>query len=440
MMNGPTSDWPVSRPLRARDGRAAQRAGVTLVEAVVGIVVLLVIVAIAIPLIFRGMSAMRKNTCAYNLRNLGGAIDSYQNRHAGQLPTGSRYHLSPPSPWGVSWWVDVLPDLEASAKWDLRVPCPGDFSSDPVLPAPPVEPAPVADNPADGAAPVESPPPPAPAPLPQANPNVKLAAGLAPRQMFCPASELSLFNDPEKHLTRLNRELLGANVAGIAVPHYAAIAGSAPDMFGAAPNQPLSGPRGRNTQDGPLGILSASGAFPPNQRLNIAALRDGQGHVMLVAEQSGVGIEDFYDRPLRHELRSSWSRGGYAGAGAAYGQLNPMAEGVNGTGEANCFNITSIRYGINAVRVDVEHPQAGRIAERIDAYPPPTKEQPAKRAVAQPPGPGHNQGIFSAHEGGANVLFADGRVDFLSDDLEVYVLQMLATRDDGNVNKPRGAR
>jgi prepilin-type processing-associated H-X9-DG protein len=377
------------------------RRGVTMIEATVGVVVLVLIICLAIPLIFRLMGSMQKNGCTFNLRNLGQAIDSYQNRHNGQLPGGARYHNNPPSPWGTSWWVDVLPQAGTTLAWDQHLLGSGDF------------------NGAVG------------------NPNIKLVDGLAPAIMFCPASDLSLLNDPAKAVSAGNRELLGGRAQGLAVPHYVAIAGSAPDMLGLSPEQPVSGPHGRNTKDGPLGILSASGAFPPNQTINLSSLRDGQSHVILVGEQSGYGIEDFYETPLRHELRSAWPAGAYTGAGGQYGYLNAETEGINGTGEERCFNITTVRYGINTRSVDAEKPRPGIIAERVDAYPPPPKEKKPKHPVSQPPGPGHNQGIFSVHEGGANVLFADGRVEFMNDDMEVYALQMLVTRDDGNIDQKK---
>jgi len=46
---------------------------------------------------------------------------------------------------------------------------------------------------------------------------------------------------------------------------------------------------------------------------------------------------------------------------------------------------------------------------------------------------GTNNGIFSAHPGGAQVVVADGSVRFLSENLELRTLKLLATRDDGQV-------
>ena len=46
---------------------------------------------------------------------------------------------------------------------------------------------------------------------------------------------------------------------------------------------------------------------------------------------------------------------------------------------------------------------------------------------------GSNTPIQSVHPGGANVLFADGSVQILSESLDIAVLRNLATRNDGKV-------
>jgi prepilin-type processing-associated H-X9-DG protein len=66
----------------------------------------------------------------------------------------------------------------------------------------------------------------------------------------------------------------------------------------------------------------------------------------------------------------------------------------------------------------------------VGLIPPPPEGKKPKPLDKLPPGPGHNQGIFSAHDGGANVLFADGHVQFLNEKIDLRVLQLLSTRDD----------
>jgi prepilin-type processing-associated H-X9-DG protein len=43
--------------------------------------------------------------------------------------------------------------------------------------------------------------------------------------------------------------------------------------------------------------------------------------------------------------------------------------------------------------------------------------------------------IQSAHPGGAHLLFADGSVHFLAEDMELRLLKLLAMRDSGQVKQ-----
>ncbi|HWB00182.1 MAG TPA: DUF1559 domain-containing protein [Pirellulales bacterium] len=377
-----------------------RRSGFTVLEAIVAIAVSVIVVLIAIPLVYRGMQSLGRNRCAFNLRGLGQALDSYQTAHSGTYPTGSRFQHSPNSPWGPSWWVELLPFIADGRKtqWQ-QVASSGDFSGNVV------------------------------------NPNYTIVDGLLPNVMRCPSSPLPSFNNPADQVSRTNRESLDRKAKGIALPDYVAIAGSAPDLLGLGAHPSLLGPAGRNTQDGPLGILSASGAFPPNQALRHAALRDGVGNVILVGEQSTWGLDDYYKPALQYDLRSCGTGGAYKGAGGDYGLLNPSAEGINGSGAERCFNITTVRYPINHVAIDAEKLPPGMIASPATEPPKLPKDKPPKTIASLPPGPGHNHGIFSVHPGGAHVLFADGRVEFKSAEMDLTTLLMLVTRDDGGVIK-----
>jgi len=46
---------------------------------------------------------------------------------------------------------------------------------------------------------------------------------------------------------------------------------------------------------------------------------------------------------------------------------------------------------------------------------------------------GVNNGIFSAHTGGVQVLLCDGSVRFMSENVDLLTLKQVATRDDGAV-------
>jgi prepilin-type processing-associated H-X9-DG protein len=266
------------------------------------------------------------------------------------------------------------------------------------------------------------------------NPNFASIDGLLPKMMHCPASPLPPLGQSAETISEANKKAVGGSTRGIAMPSYVGIAGSAPDMLGVLPTQSVAGPHGRNTRDGKYGILSSSGVFPANQQIRHGGLRDGPGHVILVGEQSAWGYDDYFDPPLNFDLRSSWAGGAYKGSGGNYGTLNTAAEGINGSGDARCFNITTVRYGINAtMKIDTEKLRPGIIVHPAAPIPEPPEGKPPKKAPNVGPGPGHNHGIFSAHPGGAHVLFADGHAEFKSQDIDLVTLQMLVTRDDGNV-------
>ncbi|HEY5311884.1 MAG TPA: DUF1559 domain-containing protein, partial [Pirellulales bacterium] len=181
----------------------------------------------------------------------------------------------------------------------------------------------------------------------------------------------------------------------------------------------------RNTKDGKYGILSGSGVFPPNQQVSEAMIHDGTSHTIAVAEQSaGWDWEDErLEKPVPFDFRSAWPDGGFTGSGGNYQVLSPTADGIDGSGDQRCLNCTTVRYGINKLgflKGIVAYP-AAPIVVKEGQQPPP---------VPKVLGPGHNQGIFSAHGGGAWVLFADGSVHWLDEDIDLPTLHALCTRDD----------
>lgn len=367
----------------------------TLLEAVVTLIVIALVALIATPFILQGLERARRTACELNLISLGRGLQAYESvyRH---YPIGSRYQSAPPADFGTSWWNALLAYVdnpEGKQHWADRWAAStagGDFSERTV------------------------------------NPNTPLVDGRRPVAMYCPASPLPRGNDPLRHMSAENRALVGGRAQGIPTPHYVAIAGSAPDMKGV--DEAAEGPQGRNTRDGLYGILSASGAFPPNRRTYQASLRDGAAHVIMLAEQSDWGLDSYYEPPLKYDLRSCWPGGAFMGAAADYGELSPDADGVNGSGEARALNITTVRHPINTRFL-----ASGIVAQPQGEIPPPPQGKPARLHPPLPPGPGHNQGIFSAHPGGANVLMGDGRARWLADGTSLRVLRLLATRDDVQV-------
>jgi prepilin-type N-terminal cleavage/methylation domain-containing protein/prepilin-type processing-associated H-X9-DG protein len=369
------------------------RRGFTLVEALVGLAVLVVLGLVAIPVVYRVMERFRSKACESNLHKIGAALQTYRSTFQDRFPIGSQYQRSPESPYGKTWWLDVLryTDYEQVDKnWSNGIASSGDFNGK------------------------------------TANQNIKLVDGLRPDIMFCPSSSLPHGSKPSTAISKATRDLLGHEAQGIPVPMYVAVSGSAPDMKGAGLGTSISGPQGRNTKDGKYGILSGSGVFPPNQQISAALVRDGTSHTIAVAEQSAGWEDERYDPPLPFDFRSAWPAGAFTGSGGNYQQLRPTADGIDGSGDKRCLNCTSVRYAVNTKGF-----QKGIMALPAAPVPPPKEGEPPPPPAPKVLGPGHNQGIFSCHGGGAWVLFADGSVHWLNESISLMeVLLPLCTRDD----------
>ncbi len=374
--------------------RAARR-GFSIKDAVVVLVIIGVVLGVGFPAMMYMRERMRNMTCQGNLRKIGAAIDRYRsNDPSSSYPDGSGYHPADKSA-GVSWWVDILPHAEGAdhlPKW-TNVRNRADF----------------ADS--------------------LGNPNITWADGYQVSLFFCPGSPLPQFNDPLRHLSDATRKLLTDRAPqGIAVPMYAAVAGSAPDLRDGNITQPTDKPAGRNTQDGKWGILSGSGVFPPNARIQSAAVFDQKSKTIIVVEQSGYAIDKTLDPPDLYDLRSAWPKGAFMGTYGDYREPRATHPGVNGDGSERCWNITTIRYPLNTHDIKkkgiVVDPPAPRPAKEGDPVPPLPPYPP------QGYGPGHNQPANSAHPGGAYVLMADGSAQFLNEQIDLMLLLRMATRDD----------
>jgi prepilin-type processing-associated H-X9-DG protein len=373
--------------------RRPRQRGFTLLEGTVVLVIVVIAAILLIPVIRIALDSSRKSRCSLNLSRQGKLLEEYVTQY-NQYPAGCK--VQPDGGSGPSWWFALLPYTEFKdsiyGRWK-KGPVHGDFNAA------------------------------------IANDNLPLVDGVVPPFMICPSSPLPRLNNPLEHIAQSNRQTLGsAEAQGIVLPMYAAVSGSAPDMLAVRLGTQPVAPAGRNTNDGKFGILSASGAFPPNISASGAHLK---GPTMLIVEQSDWGRIPAEKSSILFDMRSSYPAGAYMGTAGNYGQLSVNASGINGTGEQRCFNCTTIRHPINTRQFE---------AGVVSHVTPPTltDESGEPIQITLPPGaaiegPGHNHGIFSAHPGGAHVLFADLSVRFMNEQADVVVLFMLATRDDEGI-------
>ena len=160
-------------------------------------------------------------------------------------------------------------------------------------------------------------------------------------------------------------------------------------------------PENRNRdENADLGILAGGGILPVQEEISIAEVKDGTSNTALIGEASAYLFQEIDG--VQNEVRPL--------------QLLAMTCSVRNQGgptngsDTTAFRwdvntVTSIRYGINQTDADLPGMGAGSF----------------------------NNGMISAHAGGANACFGDGSTHFLSDEINVTTLKKLATRDDGMV-------
>jgi len=83
------------------------RQAMTLIEVLVATAIMGALVAIALPAVQMAREAARRTQCQNNLRELGGALASFETTH-GHLPAGRDAH----NRWQHSWATAILPQLE----------------------------------------------------------------------------------------------------------------------------------------------------------------------------------------------------------------------------------------------------------------------------------------------------------------------------------------
>jgi len=138
-----------------------------------------------------------------------------------------------------------------------------------------------------------------------------------------------------------------------------------------------------------IGQISYGGVLLMGKSLRYKHITDGTSKTMIVGEQSDYCL-DSTNQPV--DCRSDF------GHGLSMGSYTP---------ERRFFNGTSVRYGINS--------RAWNQKGVGDQY------------------YGANRPVQSAHAGGANVLIADGSIQFLDESMDLQALYNLSNRNDGKM-------
>ena len=150
---------------------------------------------------------------------------------------------------------------------------------------------------------------------------------------------------------------------------------------------------------GPGNIAGSSGILTPNGRIAMVAITDGTSNTILVGEQSDH-LRDAANQPIPGGPGAITSQG-------PHGWTMGINSSTVGASTERSFNCSTTRWMINQRGL-------GNTASNG------TNDNA-----------GANIPFSSAHTGGANMLFADGGVRFLTSSTTLPILQALSSRDGG---------
>jgi hypothetical protein len=168
-------------------------------------------------------------------------------------------------------------------------------------------------------------------------------------------------------------------------------------------------------------IVTSSGMLPPCQHVCLADCLDGAANTMIVAEQSDWLLDQNPASSEKYHGDPGWTVGGTAAGGgwlSGTTRVDPVPKvtvpgGLPGTWGADCWNITTVRYGPNGKRVMGTTPLPGCSENH-----------------------GINNPLQSPHPGGLLIIgMVDGSVQVISQRMGLSILLRLAIRDD---SRPAG--
>jgi prepilin-type N-terminal cleavage/methylation domain-containing protein/prepilin-type processing-associated H-X9-DG protein len=363
-----------------------RRKAFTLIELLVVIAIIAILIALLVPAVQKVREASNRAKCLSNLQQIGLALHNYHDSHR-LLPPGAPSDIPPWTPtvnggWGTSWMVRIFPFIELDSIWlqwsyTYGTPPTSGYSG-------------------------------------KYNTNNR---GLVHNRLIpnyrCPST-----NVPN------NFCLNGAGGGKAMMADYAGIAGAVNGLgiqeVRTWPNPANLPPTSTNSTF--AGIVSAGGVLFSQSRISFNKIVDGLSNQMMVAETSDwITFAD----GRKFDLRPGGDLGFTAGT---YTTQQPPNGTSNVTADFQTYNCTTVRYRINQV--------TGFNSANVT----PVGSFTAGTGFGDPregvfitvgSGNGSNFPICSPHAGGANVLFGDGSVRFLNENLALAILGRLATRDDG---------
>lgn len=364
--------------------RRANRAGFTLVELLVVIVIIAGLIALAFPAIQAARATARRSTSQSNLRQIALAILNYEVQTT-KFPTAGRIGLNSTVP-RVGWVTEVLPQLERrdlydrydfTKDWFHAVNLPVTQSRLSILIDPSSPLADRWDSKPDG--------------------YTVLAVGATPLT----TTEVVASSDYAA-VRKVDDRLLTATGAG-------------------TPNTPGTGitttggiaTGGTYASGLTLGTYvnaAGNGIMPPNVAARAAEVTDGLSKTILLAESHGRPYLYRRNKRVSDDLTVARVNGG--GWSRNANDIRLQGFNKNGTAEIG-------EFGINA-------------ANGVDVISTSSNGQGPTQYGTDGTG-----AIYSFHAGGAHVAFGDASVRFLSEKIDIAVLAALVTRDQNELYDER---
>lgn len=353
-----------------------RRAGFTLIELLVVMAIIAVLASMLLPAVQNAREAARRTQCKNRLKQIGLALHEYHNAQ-GTFPIGATYTATPDD----EDCIDPEPFVRGSSFFVAILPWVDQGNAYKRL---------VHESPGGIAATSYS-----------GNPNGTILDDLYVGVYWCPSASMSEYvpsatGQPFNLMTTTYVGIAGAAYRGTNVNQDAEVVGTCGNNSGA--------------------ILGRNGLLLENESFGIRDINDGTTNTILVAEQSSAQyptVDISSGQPVvsmvtDEAIRSSYYGSAWAGTNHPIGLIS----GVPPTTSCHhVYNVTTVRYGIN-----------------LNGSAPATGDTTVVSGGAHTP-------IMSAHPGGANVLFADGGVRFLNENLDFGVLMSVSDRHDGAVLK-----
>ncbi len=221
--------------------------------------------------------------------------------------------------------------------------------------------------------------------------NGRAGHGVVMEIMLCPSSSLPKTAD-------------AGSGNQLVLPHYMGV-GGASDGDGFI-NGPVHPQRTRTGCCGAAtnGLIAFGGVMVPTETKGFQDMTDGPSNQIVLCEGSDFA-RDLNGNSISIQGVHGWLMG------SPRNSVQPSNERM--------FNLTFVRYPPNFVKT--WKPGDQRLTNPADIL--------NNNGVGG--NFGSNHGLYSAHDGGAFVATGDGRVEFISNSIDMETLRRLCTRDDG---------